>query len=234
MKRRIVFIAILFLTVLWIAGCNQQKEIKDSTKFKEEYEALNKEKVDGKEIRKLSIPENNPFVYKSAEELVTMIENKETFAVYFGFSSCPWCRSVLPALIKAAEELEIDTIYYVDVQNIRNVLKLTDDKKIKTVKEGSAGYQQLLKKLDKVLNEYTLIDEEKNTVSTDTKRIYAPNVISVVAGNAKRLETGISKKQTDPYMKLTEEIEQESIRKFKQLLQDITSTTATCNTEVGC
>ncbi len=57
-----------------------------------------------KKVRELTIADNNPFVYKTAEELVKMIEEDKTFTVYFGFSTCPWCRSVMTSLIDSSLE----------------------------------------------------------------------------------------------------------------------------------
>ena len=118
-----------------------KEEKTDAIKFKEEYESLNgtiREK-DGQTIRTIKIDEENPIVYATAEEIVKKIEKKETFAVYFGFSDCPWCRSVLPTLIEVANDLKISKIYYVDVKEIRDVL-VVEDEKIKTEKEGKEGH----------------------------------------------------------------------------------------------
>jgi 23S rRNA pseudouridine955/2504/2580 synthase len=43
------------------------------------------------------------------------IENKETFVVYFGFSDCPWCRSVVEELIHVAKDLNVEKLYYAEV-----------------------------------------------------------------------------------------------------------------------
>ena len=97
MKHKLFF-AFFISLVLIVTGCSFNQS--DSKKFKNEYESLNGTKVEGKSVRKVNIDKNNPFIYSSAEEVAKKIENKETFAVYFGFKECPWCRSVIESLIE--------------------------------------------------------------------------------------------------------------------------------------
>ena len=239
MKNKIIIIAIILILILGVGiffFMNNQKEENsgDALKFKEEYESLNgtKREKDGKTIRTIKIDKDNPMVYKDASEIVKMINNKETFVVYFGFADCPWCRSILPTLIKVAKDLELDKIYYVDVKEIRDVLELDENGKIKTTTKGSDAYYELLKQLDNVLADYTLMDAEENKIETGEKRIYAPNVVTVVDGKAKKLESGISDKQTDGYMKLTDEISKDMYNKLKNTLKIIVDKD-TCSLE-GC
>ena len=118
MKKYIIFIVVILLLI----GCSNSKkkdEFKtDVLKFKAEYEKLNNRETNynDKKYRELKISDNNPFIYKEAKDIIDMIDNKETFAVYFGFSSCPWCRSIIPSLIDVSNDLYIDTIYYVDIK----------------------------------------------------------------------------------------------------------------------
>lgn len=232
-----LIIAVLVLLIVGVAAFlvieNKDDNKNDAIKFKEEYESLNNIKRDGKTIRALDIPKNNPFIYKEASDIVKMINNKETFAVYFGFVDCPWCRSVLPSLIKVSEDLKLDKIYYVDVKEIRDVLKL-EEGKVKTEKKGTDDYYKLLDLLSAVLEDYTLTDSEGKTVQTDEKRIYAPNVVAVVNGRAKELTTGISEKQDDAYMKLTDEIENDSYNKFKCVIKCVTDSQNACTVNKAC
>ena len=87
-------------------------------------------------------------VYISAEELAKKIENKEDMVVYFGFKTCPWCRSMIEILLNAASELKIDKIYYVDVYDIRDVKELSENNEVKTTKKGTSGYNKLLSKIN--------------------------------------------------------------------------------------
>lgn len=232
-----VAVAVFLMLIIVLTIINGKNDnLTDAEKFKEEYEKLNgvvNEKYDV-EYRSLDIPEDNPFIYKEASDIVKMIEAKETFIVYFGFSECPWCRSVVPSLIDAASDLELDEIYYVDVQDIRDTKEINKKGEIETTKEGTSDYYKLLEYLDEVLEDYKLTDKDDNGVDTGTKRIFAPNVISVVNGEAKELETGISDKLADPYMKLTKEIKDDIYNKFKCSIKCVTENKTTCSKKTAC
>lgn len=231
-----ILVAVLTLFVLASVIIIYNNKNSDAIKFKEEYESLNgtiREK-DNKKIRSIKIEKDNPIVYANADEIVDKINNKETFLVYFGFNDCPWCRSVVPTLIKVSKDEGLDKVYYVDVKEIRDVMELDSNGNVKTTVNGSNGYYKLLKLLDNVLDDYNLYDQNGNKVSTGEKRIYAPNVVAVIDGKAVKLETGISDKQTDGYTKLTEEIKQESYDKFKCLIRCITKTNNSCLPKSGC
>ena len=147
MKKKVVVASIIVLIVAILISLLYINKVHstDSYKFKKEYEKLNNQKNEsGKTIRKLSISTNNPIKYSTAKEIVKKIENKETFVVYFGFAECPWCRSVINNLIQAAKNKNIDTVYYVDVENIRDIKELKDGK-VTTTKKGDKHYLELLK-----------------------------------------------------------------------------------------
>ena len=160
MKRVLVLIIIILLSIT-IIGCNNKKS--DALKFKEEYESQNEKKLEsGKVNRSVSISKENPFIYTTAEEIIEKMNNKETFIVYFGFSTCPWCRSIIEELINCANDYDVDKIYYVDISNIRDEKEYTEDGIIETTKEGTKGYKELLSKMDNVLKEYTLENDNNS------------------------------------------------------------------------
>ena len=226
---------IILIGVLLVGCSSKEKEVSDSIKFKEEYESINGEVSYGENTyRELSIDKDNPIIYKNAKDIVEMIDNKETFVVYFGFSTCPWCRSVISNLITVSKDLEIDTIYYVDVKEIRDVLKLDADKDAYIDKEGTNDYYDLLDRLNDVLDDYTLKDEEGNEISTNRKRIYAPNIVAVVDGNATKMTTGISDKQEDAYMQLTDEINKDSYDMIKCVLECTKKEKEVCPLDKSC
>lgn len=208
---------------------------KDAIKFKEEYENLNGKTNENskKKYRTVKIDSKNKIVYSSAKEVLKMMEEKKSFVVYFGFDSCPWCRSVVENVSKISKELDED-IYYVDVKEIRDVYELDDENKPELTKEGDKNYLKLIKKLDSVLKEYTLTTADDNEVQVGEKRIYAPNIVSVIDGEAKELTTGLSDKQTDGYMTLTDEMKQESYKKIKKIVQEVVNHNNTCDLDKGC
>ncbi len=221
MKKKIVILLLIVISLVGLTACSK-KEKSDALKFKEEYEKINNEKTSyGTINREVSISKDNPFIYKSAEEINEMIENKETFAVYFGFASCPWCRSVIETLIETAKEKGLDTIYYVDVYDIRDQLKLDDNGSVIVDRKGTDAYYKLLENLDSILTDYNLTDSDNNSVATGEKRIYAPNVVSIINGKASLLATGISEKQTDPYAELTPEIKKDTKDAFIKVINQV-------------
>lgn len=215
------FLISIILCLLVITGCG----VKDSVKFKHEYEALNGEKVNGKLARIVEIGKENPMKYITEEEIIEKLESKESFIVYFGFAECPWCRSVLSYLLTAASDNNIDTIYYLDVSEIRDTLKFENDE-IKTEKEGTKGYYKLLERFDSVLNQYTIDEKDMGE-----KRIYAPNIISVVHGTPIKMISGLSSLQTDPYMDFTTEMINEMYDNFDSLYTEFNEKTSSC--EIG-
>ena len=214
-KKVVKVLFVLILGVL-ISGCTKS----DAIKFKEEYESLNgKTTSSGKEYRKLEISEDNPFVYLSTKELLEKIDNQETFLVYFGYASCPWCRSVIGPLISASKDNDVSKIYYIDLYEIRDILKI-EDGEIVTEREGTKDYKEILNKLDNLLEEYTLMDGDEE-VKTGEKRIYAPSVVSIVKGKGTKLTLGISELQTDPYMELSGEMIEDSYNSFVEIIDEI-------------
>ena len=211
-KILIIFISvILFLPVV---GCNKS----DALKFKEEYESINGEvKANGNVVRTIEIDAKNPFVYSSVEDIVTRMKNEESFVVYFGFASCPWCRSMITNLIKASKEAKISKIYYVDVLNVRDTLTIDDEENIIIQKKADDSYYELLDLMKNVLSKYTLTKDGKE-FDTGEVRIYAPNVVTVKSGKAISMTTGISTLQENGYMDLTDEMLNESYTMIRELL----------------
>lgn len=228
--KKIINLILILLLVITVTGC-EKKESKptDAERFKEEYESLNNttNEKNGKKIRNLSISEDNPMIYKTAEEVAKMMDEKETFLVYFGFKECPWCRSVVEELIHVAKDKNIGRIYYVDVKEIRDVKEVTEDGKIETTTKGSKGYYELLERLGNVLDDYTLYDKDEKEI-TDGKRIYAPNVVAVSEGKAIKLVTGESDGLEDPYQKLTDKMRKSTYKKFECLIDCLEKESKTC------
>lgn len=239
MKDNKLFMIIVTVLAAIVLVLNIQKVISnnsqtDGIKFKEEYEKLNSKKNDqGKKYREITIDSKNKIVYKTTEEVLNLIDKKKSFVLYFGFDTCPWCRSVVPTLASISKELNQE-VYYIDVKDIRDTFELDDDNKPKLVKKGSKDYSKLLEKLEPVLEDYTLTDSDNNEIKVGEKRIYAPSIVSVIDGKAKELTTGISDKQTDGYMKLTKEMEKDTYNKIKKVLKQVSDKNNTCYLDKGC
>ena len=207
--KKIIKLITFFSLVLLLMGC----ATKASKEFKSEYESLNgKTNSSGKAHRVVSIPKDNPFEKVSASKIVQMIENKETFYVYFGDELCPWCRSVIEKAIETAKNNKVNKIYYVKIWDkdgnevLRSKYKLSDDGKVEELIKGKEEYYKLLQSFDSLLSDYTLADTNGNVVNTNEKRIFAPNFIYVENGVAKKLVEGISSNQKDSREDLTDEM----------------------------
>ena len=239
MKDNKLFMIIVTILAAIVLVLNIQKVISnnsqtDGIKFKEEYEKLNGKKNDqGKKYREITIDSKNKMVYKTTEEVLDLIDKKKSFVLYFGFDTCPWCRSVVPTLASISKELNQE-VYYIDVKDIRDTFELDDDNKPKLVKKGSKDYSKLWEKLEPVLEDYALTDSDNNEIKVGEKRIYAPSIVSVIDGKAKELTTGISDKQTDGYMKLTKEMEKDTYNKIKKVLKQVSDKNNTCYLDKGC
>ena len=228
--RKIITIVLVSLSLFLLTGCVDKTT--DAYKFKEEYESINNEdNGHGNKYRELNIPIANPMVYQTTTDIVKRVENKETFIVYFGFKECPWCRSVITELINVAKDKGVDTIYYVDVKDIRDVKQIDEYNNIITVQEGDKDYLTLIESFSNVLSDYTLTkDNEK--VSTGEKRIYAPNIIVVSNGTAVQMEEGTPESLTDPYSKLTKKQKKEIYNKFKCLITCFEEEQTTCKKDM--
>ena len=227
--KKVLVVLVVIISILTLTSCKET----DAQKFKNEYESLNGKTINDKKVRNVSISKNNPFVYKTEDDIIEMMDNKESFVVYFGFSKCPWCRSVLETLIEVAKDQNLDTIYYVDVYDIRDTLKVGSDGSTKVEKKGTNGYYKILEYMDNVLDDYYVYQDNEKMYAKE-KRIYAPNVVAVVDGKATKMTTGISEKQTDAYMKITKEMKKETYNKFNCVIKCMQDSKNTCTKEKEC
>lgn len=216
--KKIICILIIVLIATVITGCKKS----DSIKFKNEYEKLNNQKVGETEYQypSISIPKNNKIIYKTDDEIIDVIKN-ETAVIYFGFNSCPWCRSMIENLIEVTDELNIEKVYYVNVKDIRDTLEFDEIGNIVRTKNGTISYNELLNLLSEHLDYYTITDKDGNEVETKEKRIYAPNVVVVKDGKVLGLTTGVSENLENPFKEIDEETKKESYDMLYDLISKI-------------
>lgn len=202
-KLKIILMSILFIFSIGAMGVyelmNKNEDIKtDAVKFKEEYEILNDKEIKetDKTYKNIEIPEKNPFVYASYEEVFNLLD--KTGVIYLGYPECPWCRSLVPLLAQASKKVGMGKIYYINMKEERNILKL-EDGKIVEEKKGSDGYNKLVQKLGETLPIYEGLENEQ------LKRIYVPYVLFVKDGKIVDTHTGTLEEQTNPFTSLTEE-----------------------------
>ncbi len=191
--------------------------------FREKYEGVSQRVNNSEtEYRPVSIPEDHPFVETGGDEVVSMIENKETFYLYVGDEMCPWCRSVIEMAMQVAAGHDVDRILYIEIWDdegseiFRDKYTLEEGKPVRTVEPGP-GYEALLESFAGFLSDYTLAGDNGETVSTGEKRIYAPNFFYVEGGELKRFTTGISDRQENSHQELTEEMLEDEREAFEYL-----------------
>lgn len=210
--KKIIFLLIPVIFILSVTACTKNG---DAIAFKNDYESLNgKTNNNGLEYRAVTIPKNNPFIITTAKEIVSKIENKETFYVYFGSKLCPWCRSVIEKATEIANANEISKVYYVDVwdsegnETLRDKYVLDDNNKAVLVNDGTEEYFKLLTYLDSFLPEYTYAANKNGGAKLDIeeKRIYLPLFIYIANGTPIRSVSGLSDLQTKSREELTKEI----------------------------
>ena len=221
MKKKIFLIMFIMMTIMSLTGCKNNKY---ALEFKEEYESINGVvNKNGKEHRAITIDEDNPYIKTTPEEIVKMINNKETFFLYVGDSLCPWCRSVLEKSIEVAKKYNVGKIYYIKIWDDEGNEILRDKYELKPILtktiEGTGSYKFLLEKFDSVLSEYTLTDTEGHKIITEEKRIYAPNYFYIKNGEVVKMVEGISEKQKDSREELTEEILKDEEEQFTSLFK---------------
>ena len=232
-KVKIVLMAILMILLGGTSYFFLQKEeiVKDSLRFKEEYESLNNtiRESDGALYNPVSIDEKNPIKYIGAKEAVEMLKNK-TGIIYFGASWCPWCRNAIQVLFDVAKEKKIDVLYYVDMDKVRNIYEVKEGELVKTQQEG---YYELLEALDSILGHDTYkIDKEGTIYDTGEKRIYMPLVVGIHNGSIVDYHVGTVSLQEDQtkYSALTEE----QYKQLFEIYEEMIAKTYTTCSEKSC
>ena len=182
----------------------------NAKKFKKEYEALNDKvnETNGKKYPFVKVVNESVVKYSSYEEILEVLKTG-TGVIYLGYPECPWCRNLVPIMLSAATEAELDTIYYLNIKEDRDLLMLDSNKNIIVEKEGNKKYFQLVEALNEILDEYVLTDNNGNTVHTGNKRIFVPLLVYVKDGKIIGHHKGTIDAQDDPYVELTDRQQEE-------------------------
>lgn len=222
----VIIIVFLFSIFMGYRYFEDKKETtsKDAVTFKKEYEALNNRvnPNNNKLYPEVSISNDNPVKYSSYDEIFEVLKSG-TGVIYFGFPECPWARNLVPVMLSAAKEVEIDTIYYLNIKDDRDVLMLNENGDIITEKDGNKKYFELVEKLDSILDDYILTDNDGKSVSTGKKRIYTPLLIFVKNGKIIAHHTDTVDSQTDPYVALNDRQSEELLLKLINYMSKISA-----------
>ena len=218
--KKILFALLIVFTLTGCLGINNDK--KTGKEFKDDYEEINnQENKSGKKHREVNLSDYNKFVETTPEEIVNLINNKETFYVYFGSRLCPWCRSVIEKADEVSRLNDIDKIYYIDIWDdeaseiFRDKYEINESGELVKTVEGTKEYNFLLEKFDGFLRDYSVTSNGK-TIDTGEKRIYAPNFVFIEKGEIKKLITGKSELQKDSREELTEQMLKDEEKAFEE------------------
>lgn len=220
-KNKIILALLMILTISVVGVCtfrvlNKNKEITDAIKFREEYIELNNKvnENNGKKYVEVTIDEDNTVKYATEKKIVELLENG-TGVIYFGFSTCPWCRSLVSTLTDVAKSKN-EIIYYLDVHNIRSTYEVKDGK-LNQLKEGTSNYYKILDLLKEELEDFYLSDEEGNKYDTKEKRLYAPTLVAVKDGKVTKVHVGTIESQENGY----DILNNDQLKELENIIKDL-------------
>ena len=140
-----------------------------------EYEKLNNvASEDGKKYPRVNISDYENMKYISIDSVLDIFENNKDAVIYFGYPTCLYCRTAIQVLVDTAKNTELDTLYYLDVENRLD------------------KYDELLN----VLGDNFVLEEN------GVKEVYSPLVIFVAKGQIVSYNKGTLFSQEDPYKEL--------------------------------
>lgn len=211
MKENKLFIGLLGVVFIVLVGCvffsfNDKREVKkkDAVLIKEEYEALN----GNEDYVSVSLDDDNPYVYRSYEDIIKMIEEKSGI-ILFASAKSNSSRSVISLISEIAHELKFENVAYLDIMEDRDEYTLDKINKPIESKEGTKDYKKLLDVLDKELVSYVLEGSDGKKVNVGEKRIYMPTLVAVYNGEIQSVYS-VSLNED-------EEIDKDSLKKLKDV-----------------
>jgi len=219
----IIVIAVMSLILVFMRTDKiEQSLTEDEIKFKEEYEVNNGvELFEDYILKTVDITSDNNVKYVGDKDIIELLTNG-TNVIYFGWSDCNWCRSIVPTLIDTVKENNIDTLYYYDFKELRTSYENSTDK------EKTKIYEEILnvigEDIDSVFNE-----ESKKS---GEKKILAPTVVFIKDGQY----IGLHVKSVDSQEKATDELSKNEIKELKMKYQELINLLKSnvCSTDEGC
>lgn len=230
-RKKTLIIVILFFVILVTSFITLYvnytiSKRKDALEFKESYESLNgtKRESDGEIYNTISISKDNPIKSINAKQAIKLLKNGNG-VIYFGANWCPWCRTILPVLFESASMNNVNTIYYLDIDNLKSGFEIQNNELVRKEENISEGYIDLIKALDKVLGSKSneLKDENGNSYDTGEKSIHVPLVITVKEGIITSYHNGAISLNSDQskYDSLTEEQHQKLFDLYNKMFESL-------------
>lgn len=184
-----------------LAGAALASEEPEETaaSWREEYEALNGETdEDGRPWPTVIIPEDLPVLFPTEEEALGLFRDG-TGILYFGFPSCPWCRTLLPVLSEVLTEHPEITLFCRDLREDRDEYRLDAGGSPRLVRKGTAFYGELLSLLGEWLGPYQGLNDES------LRRVYMPTLVFLRDGEIQSVHIGTVDGQESGFDPLTDE-----------------------------
>ena len=207
-----IILIVIIIFVIFLFGYLKKDVIlfvrnEDGIKFANEYEKLNnQEHESGKLYPKVELPNDNIIKYSSVSEVIDLFENNKDGVVYFGYSTCLYCRSAIQVLVDIAYDSELDVIHYIDMEKVWDNYKLDKNNKVVKTNEADEKYYQLLDLLGNELTyDYSLETSDEKKINTGVKRIEVPLVIFMTDGKVISYNKGTLFSQISPFDELDED-----------------------------
>lgn len=204
----LIGVALLIFIIILIVVFKDEKLLSvtnpDGVKFAKEYESLNNQEVEeGKKYPKVQIPNDNVIKYATVKDINNVFKTNGDAVVYFGYSTCLYCRNAIQILIDKAHESELDVLYYIDIEEVWDKYELNSDNKVVKTKEANDEYYELLDLLgDELTYDYKLTTKDDKEVATGVKRIEVPLVIFITNGKVSSYNKGTLFSQEDPLVEM--------------------------------
>ncbi len=113
MKKALVILTVVLLSLNLTAFAEGGQETANGARANNESAA---QSLDLAEYATYDPNETYVFIRSDVKEMYERMHNNESFAIYFGFHRCPWCRDLMPVLNDASKEAGIETVYYVNTR----------------------------------------------------------------------------------------------------------------------
>ena len=211
MKNKISIIISIIVVGLMLVGIllfikNDNHEInytEDEIRFKDEYESLNgQELAENYVLKNINIDIDNNVKYVTDKDILNLL-TKGTNVIYFGWSDCNWCRSIVPTLVTTLKENNIETLYYYDFKSLRNNYENNKSE------DKNNLYESILEIIGEKID--SVFDENSNR--HNEKKILAPTVVFIRNGEF----IGLHVKSVDSHTKSTDELNDTQLTELKNI-----------------
>ena len=147
----IVIVSLVGVGFFWFKEKEYQKT--DLYKFKNDY----------------NISLNTNIKYLNGEETINLF-NKEKAILFIGSKNDEMCQNIMRVFTNVIDKYNIINFYYFDIDEEEPIFKIEDNKAIK-VKEGSESYYQLIEKLDVLLDEKIINENNKESIKQEKRNL---------------------------------------------------------------